>query len=204
MLGVARPKRPSVTRIGRISTQSASRPAPTRAAATSRELQSSPRPAIPSSSAGESWRSWAAMTSRPSCWASATMASTAAEQPGRSRPIRSCRSSSSATEALSPVPSPDPQRWASVRRSSVTPARAETTTTGRKPARDRTISISRPIAAASATDVPPNLATIMALAQRWCSAPPCLRPPEARQSAPPGRRHRGWCYALEGRDAGRE
>ncbi len=61
--GIARPNRSSVTMIGRMSTQVASSPAPTSAAATSRLLQSSPRPASMSSSAGRSRRPNAALSS---------------------------------------------------------------------------------------------------------------------------------------------
>src|ERR1019366_2066272 len=62
---------------------------------------------------------------------------------------------------------------------------AETTTTGRRAWRARTMPATRVMAAADSTDVPPNFMTIMSRAS--------LPNASARHSVRPRRPRRGWC-----------
>ena len=92
--------------------------------------------------------------------------SAASLAPGNCAAAALCRSTRAFNPVLRAVRSPDSTRGTRWSRSSVTPAIAETTTSGCDRARDRTISTRRPIASASCTDVPPNLQTIMMVRPR--------------------------------------
>ena len=169
-------------------------PAPRSTAAISRELQSSPRLATASSSARVSRRPAAARSSPRSAPASARMAGIAALPPGSSCAVLSCRSMRGSTASSRPRRHRR-RGLSSARNASVTPARADTTTTGgpgvgaddpRQPLDRRRVGDGRP--AEFGDDHRDS---------------PVLPPRAARRSGPLVRRRRVRCCVRGSRSAGR-
>ena len=169
--GSALPKFASVIITFRASTCTASIPRARNAAAISIDDARSPMPAIASrlrgvmkprtdsASQSDASSSKITLTSAPISLCSSDSPSSA------STSIR-CRSRSVCTLDTAEMKFPSLACRAMPSSALVTPASADTTTTGRRSSRPRTISAVRVMAAASATEVPPNLLMIMPTGSR--------------------------------------
>ena len=160
--GWARVKRASVIMARRTSTHSPGSPWAASAAATRRELQSSPMPATRSVSSSVGGTPSRSSRTAPRRWASALIAAAAPSPAASSAAIAAWRAPICSRLFASPASSPPSARASRWSSALVTPDSADTTTTGRSATRGRMMSASRRIAAASPTEVPPNLQTIIA------------------------------------------
>src|SRR2546429_5932186 len=162
----------------RASTARAGTPAVASAAASRQADSRSPYDTISSCSAARSSACPANPSTRPlsasRAWASWSWNGRAAFPCSRARPTESCRASCSSTMRRARATSPPAAAAAPANKASVTPASADTTTTGRGPPWRRTMVTTRVNAAASATDVPPNLRIVTSLTV-VCKARPTTR-----------------------------
>ena len=140
------------------------------AAATSRELRSSPTAATTSDMLGDNSRSSTSVRTTATNWSHCSLiwASSPALPGARSRAAARWRSRTFATPASASSALAAAASAATLSRPSVTPLMAETTTAGPEPSRVRAvraISMRRRMASGSATDVPPNFCTTIGC--RW-------------------------------------
>src|ERR1035437_6268176 len=164
--GSARPYDASVIITCIASTRTASIPARMNAAVMTGAESRSPSDATASSERSVTCPSTESASARWASSSNSTLSSAAISRAAASSPSNSatrdmCRLRSASTDAIAATRWSDADCSAAASSAFVVPARAETTTTGCRATRPRTISAVRRIAAASATEVPPNLQTIM-------------------------------------------